>query len=50
MKPSGESDSFLYEVVAAILRGLVKGVFLGLAFFVARDYLAHRRRDRYDLF
>ncbi len=46
MKPSGQNDSFLYALVAAILRGFVKGLFLGVAFFITRDYLQHRRCDR----
>ena len=45
MKTSGENDSFLYAAVAAILRGLVKGFLLGLAFSTTSIYLAHRRRD-----
>lgn len=50
MVRAGESGSFLYAVLAAIMRGLIKGVFLGLAFFVVRDFVTHRRRDRCDLF
>jgi hypothetical protein len=50
MKSSGESGTFLYEVVLAILRGLVNGVFLGLVFSTASIYLSHRRRDRCDRF
>ena len=45
MKTPGENDSFLYATVAAILRGLVKGFLLGLAFSTTSIYLAHRRRD-----
>jgi hypothetical protein len=50
MNSSGESGTFLYEVVVAILRGLVKGVFLGLVFSTTSIYLSHRRRDRCDRF
>lgn len=49
MKPSGESRSFLYEVEAGILRGVVKGILVGLAVGTTIS-LAHRRRDRCDLF
>jgi hypothetical protein len=49
MRP-GASGSFLCAVLTAIMRGLIKGVFFGLAFFVVHDHLTHRRRDRCDRF
>ena len=45
MKTYEDNDSFLYALVAAFLRGAIKGLALSSAFFVVRDYLECRQRD-----
>ena len=40
------NNSILHALGIGFLRGLVKGFVLTAAFFVARAYLAHFRRDQ----
>ncbi|HSB68321.1 MAG TPA: hypothetical protein VLT62_03160 [Candidatus Methylomirabilis sp.] len=46
MNTTRANNRILYALVIGFLRGLVKGFVLTAEFLVARDYLAHCRRDQ----